>query len=161
MHQLFASGGQSTGDLASASVLPVRIQGLFPLGSTGLISLTLIEIFSEIVWCLLKSICCFYYPNGPSWNTNVLISLQETSSSGTVIACDTDFSGKHVTTVSVSKQNQSITSPALMTFMDEDVWPNWGLLESLSTEELMLSNQGAEEDSWESLGQQGDQTSQS
>ena len=31
----------------------------------------------------------------------------------------------------------------------------------LSTEELMLSNCGAGEDSWESLGQPGDQTSQS
>ena len=37
MSQLFASGGQSIG--ASASVLPVNIQGLFPLGLTGLISL--------------------------------------------------------------------------------------------------------------------------
>ena len=70
---------------------------------------------------------------------NILTSLQGTITSGTVIACDTDFSGKHVTTVSVSKQNQSITSLALMIFMDEDVWPNWGLLESLSTEELRCS----------------------
>ena len=31
----------------------------------------------------------------------------------------------------------------------------------MSTEELMLSNCGARENSWESLGQQGDQTSQS
>ena len=37
MSQLFASGGQSTG--ASASVLPMSIQGWFPLGLTGLISL--------------------------------------------------------------------------------------------------------------------------
>ena len=37
MSWLFASGGQSTGALAS--VLPVNIQGWFPLGSTGLISL--------------------------------------------------------------------------------------------------------------------------
>ena len=35
--QLFASGGQSIG--ASASVLPMNIQGWFPLGLTGLISL--------------------------------------------------------------------------------------------------------------------------
>ena len=34
--QLFASGGQNIG--ASASVLPMNIQGLFPLGLTGLIS---------------------------------------------------------------------------------------------------------------------------
>ena len=37
MSQLFASGGQSIG--ASASVLPMNIQGRFPLGLTGLISL--------------------------------------------------------------------------------------------------------------------------
>ena len=34
---LFASGGSSTGALASASVLPMNIQGWFPLGLTGLI----------------------------------------------------------------------------------------------------------------------------
>ena len=37
MSQFLTSGGQSTG--ASASVLPVNIQGWFPLGLTGLISL--------------------------------------------------------------------------------------------------------------------------
>ena len=37
--QLFASGGQSTEAEASASVLPMSIQGWFPLGLTGLISL--------------------------------------------------------------------------------------------------------------------------
>ena len=37
--QLFASGGQSIGASASASVLPGNIQGWFPLGLTGLISL--------------------------------------------------------------------------------------------------------------------------
>ena len=36
---LFASGGQSIGVSASASVLPMNIQGWFPLGLTGLISL--------------------------------------------------------------------------------------------------------------------------
>ena len=35
--QLFASGGQSIGAWASASVLPMNIQGWFPLGLTGLI----------------------------------------------------------------------------------------------------------------------------
>ena len=37
--QLFESGGQSTGASASASVLPMNVQGWFPLGLTGLISL--------------------------------------------------------------------------------------------------------------------------
>ena len=36
---LFTSGGQTTGALASTSVLPMNIQGWFPLGLTGLISL--------------------------------------------------------------------------------------------------------------------------
>ena len=35
----FTSDGQSTGASASASVLPMNIQGCFPLGLTGLISL--------------------------------------------------------------------------------------------------------------------------
>ena len=38
MSQLFASGSQSTGASASASVLPMNIQGWFNLGWTGLIS---------------------------------------------------------------------------------------------------------------------------
>ena len=39
MSQFFASGGQSTGASTLASVLPMNIQGWFPLGLTGLISL--------------------------------------------------------------------------------------------------------------------------
>ena len=39
MSWLFASGGQSIRALASVSVLPVNIQGWFPLGLTGLIPL--------------------------------------------------------------------------------------------------------------------------
>ena len=39
MSQLSASGGQSIGVSASASVLPINIQGWFLIGLTGLISL--------------------------------------------------------------------------------------------------------------------------
>ena len=39
MSRLFASGGQSIGASASASVLPMNIVGWFPLGLTGLIFL--------------------------------------------------------------------------------------------------------------------------
>ena len=39
MSRLFASGGQSTGVSASTSVLPMNIQGWFPLGLPGLISM--------------------------------------------------------------------------------------------------------------------------
>ena len=38
MSQFFASGGQSIGASASASVFPMNIQDWFPLGLTGLIS---------------------------------------------------------------------------------------------------------------------------
>ena len=39
MRWLFVSGGQSIGASASASVLPMNVQGWFPLGLTGWISL--------------------------------------------------------------------------------------------------------------------------
>ena len=45
--QFFASGGQSIGVSASASVLPMNIQGWFPLGLTGLISLQSRGLFQE------------------------------------------------------------------------------------------------------------------
>ena len=51
MRQLFASGVQSIGASASASVLPVNIQDWFPLGLTGLISFQskgLSRVFSHI-----------------------------------------------------------------------------------------------------------------
>ena len=50
MSQLFASGGQSTGVLASASVLPMNTQDWSPLGWTGWVSLQskgLSRIFSN------------------------------------------------------------------------------------------------------------------
>ena len=49
--QFFASGGQRFGVSASASILPMNIQGWFPLGWTGLISLLsrgLSRVFSNI-----------------------------------------------------------------------------------------------------------------
>ena len=54
MNQLFSSGGQSVGASASATVLPMNIQGWLPLGLTGLISQLskgLSGVFSStIVW---------------------------------------------------------------------------------------------------------------
>ena len=50
MSWLFTSGGQSIGVSTSASVLPMNIQGWFPLGLTGLISLQykgLSKVFSH------------------------------------------------------------------------------------------------------------------
>ena len=46
MSQLFVSHGQSIGASASACVLPVNIQGWFPLGWTSLISLQ----FNKYLW---------------------------------------------------------------------------------------------------------------
>ena len=50
MSQLFTSGGQSIGVSASESVLPMNIQGWFPLGLTGLISLQ-----SKALWRLFSN----------------------------------------------------------------------------------------------------------
>ena len=52
MNQLFASGGQSIGVSAPASVLPVNIQNWFPLGGTCWISLQskgLSRVFCNII----------------------------------------------------------------------------------------------------------------
>ena len=52
MSQFFASGGQSIGASASASVLPMNIQGWFPLGLPDLISLQskgLSRVFSNTI----------------------------------------------------------------------------------------------------------------
>ena len=50
LSSLFASGGQSIGASASTSVLPVNIQGWFPLGLTGLVSL-----LSKGLWRIFSS----------------------------------------------------------------------------------------------------------
>ena len=49
---LFVSGGQSIGASASTSVLPMNIQGWFPLGLTGLISLLSKELFGKLMQAL-------------------------------------------------------------------------------------------------------------
>ena len=72
MSQLFASGDQSI--RASASVLPVNIQGWFPLGLTGLISLPykgLSRVFSSTaVWkhqLFSTQPCLWYNSHIHSW----------------------------------------------------------------------------------------------
>ena len=58
MSQLFASGGQSIGVSASASVLPMNIQDWFPLGWTGWISLQskgLSRVFSNTTFKSINS----------------------------------------------------------------------------------------------------------
>ena len=61
----FASGSQSTGVSASASVLPMNTQGLFPLGWTGWIPLQskgLSRVFSDTtVQSINSSVLSFFY----------------------------------------------------------------------------------------------------
>ena len=60
MSLFFASGGQSIGVSASASVLPMNIQGWFPLELTGLISLQsrgLSRVFSNRAWINVDFFC--------------------------------------------------------------------------------------------------------
>ena len=77
--QFFESGGHSIEASASASVLPVNIQGWFPLGLTGLISLLskgISKLFlqhhslkASILWCSAFFYCptlttiCDYWKN--------------------------------------------------------------------------------------------------
>ena len=67
MSQLFASGGQSIGTSASASVLPMNIQDWFPLGWTSLILpvqgtlKSLLQYHSSKVFILWYSAFFIYY----------------------------------------------------------------------------------------------------
>ena len=58
MSQLFALGGQSTRASASTSLLPINIQGGFPLWLTGLISFTALDILSSPL--ALYAICLLF-----------------------------------------------------------------------------------------------------
>ena len=61
MSQLLTSGGQSIGASTSASVLPMNIQGRFPLGLTGLILLP--KGFSSLLQHQFKSISSSTQPS--------------------------------------------------------------------------------------------------
>ena len=64
MSWLFTSGGQSIAASTSASVLPKSIQGWFPLGLTGLISLQskgLSRVFSNTT-VQKQQLCLLYHP---------------------------------------------------------------------------------------------------
>ena len=79
MSQLFASGGQSVGASASASVPPMNTQGWFPLGLAGLISLLSKGLSQEssrayihtrlliILW-ICNALCIFMVPLLTSWH---------------------------------------------------------------------------------------------
>ena len=68
--QFFTLGGQSIGVSASASVLPMNIQGWFPLGLTGLISLQPKGLSRVFFSTISSSVLSFLY--GP---THICTSL--------------------------------------------------------------------------------------
>ena len=77
MSQLFTSGGQSTA--ASVSVLPIHIQGWFPLGLSGLISLQSRE-FSRVFSSTTIGKLLFFNTQPSIWsNSHIHIWLLEIS----------------------------------------------------------------------------------
>ena len=78
MSQLFTSGGQSTGASASASVLPMNIQGFFPLGLIGLIlqsKKSLLQHHSLKASVLWHSAFCMVQLSHPYMTTEKTIAL--------------------------------------------------------------------------------------
>ena len=81
MSQFFASGGQSIGVSASASVLPMNIQNWFPLGLTGLISLqskglsSLLQHHGSKAWILRCSAFFIVQLSHPYITTGKTIAL--------------------------------------------------------------------------------------
>ena len=78
--QLFTSGGQSIGASVSASVLPVNIQGWFPLGWTSLISLRFESGNSSVLSLpygpTLTSIHDYFY--SPSFINMIILNIFST-----------------------------------------------------------------------------------
>ena len=90
MGWLFPSGGQSISASASASVLPVNIQGWLPLGLTGLISLQskeLSRVFSDstvqslLLYCRAEQPSCSWTVIPVSRRLNSCSVLTQSSSS--------------------------------------------------------------------------------
>ena len=79
MSQVFASGGQSIGVLASTSVLPMSIEDWFLLGWTGWISLQsqgLSKVFSNTTDQSINSpVLSFLYSSNPYMTTGKTIAL--------------------------------------------------------------------------------------
>ena len=74
MSQLFTSGGQSIGISASSSVLPVNIQGWFPVEWTGLISSLskgLSRVFSSTITTIRPSNPTSAYISKRTWKQDV------------------------------------------------------------------------------------------
>ena len=99
--RFFASGGQSIGASASASVLPMNIQGWFPLGLTGLISLLskgLSRVFSSTI----------------VWKHSILrCSALEDGKGQGILACCSPWGRKELDTTEWLKNNSLLFNPDL------------------------------------------------
>ena len=77
INQLFISGGQSIGALASASVLSMNIQGWLPLGLTGLISLQSKELSRDFSNTIIRKHQFFSAQPSLWFNSHICTWLQE------------------------------------------------------------------------------------
>ena len=107
MSRFFASGGQSIGVSASASVLPMNIQDWFPLGCTGLFSLKskgLSRVFSNTTVQKLQFFSAHLYgPTlAPYRTTRKTIALTRQTFVGKVSAFKYALSSLKQTTIPTS-----------------------------------------------------------
>ena len=93
MSRLFASDGQSMGALASASVIPVNIQGWFPLELTGLILLQ--SRWQEFYHKKLKDIVISVCWDGPCHRATILFLGCSSLSLATVWICPLELREGH------------------------------------------------------------------
>ena len=214
MSQLFASGGQSIGVSASASVLPMNTQDWFPLGWTGWISLKskgLLTVFSNTTVQSINSLVlsflysptltskhevkplsrvqlfatpwtvAYQYPPSRAFSQQEYCSVLSFPSPGDLSNPGIEprspaFQADALTSEPPGKPNRDqprrcikkqghyfankgLSSQSYGFSRSIDV--RVGLWRKLSAEELMLLNCGVGEDSWESLGLQGESTSPS
>ena len=119
MSQLFTWGGQGIGVSASASVLPMNIQGWFPLRLTGLISLQPKGLFCKINKWISKAtytgICCLdlhmhvrinLRPNQPLVTLNLRFTFESNAF----------FCPQHLICVTVSPTHSFIQKYLLRTY---------------------------------------------
>ena len=178
--QLFASGSQSIGALASVSVLSMNTQGWFSLGLTDLISLqskgllkSLLQHHNLKAWILWPSAFFMDQLSHLHMTTRKAIALPIKTSVSKVLSLLYNCISLHINgtdykwTLSIhwrgyqfNRMKTKCPSSQGYGFSSGHVWMlRVGLWRKLSAEELMLLNCGVGEDSWESLGLQGDPTS--
>ena len=176
MSQFFASGSQSIGVSASASVLPMNIQDWFPLGWTDWISLQAKSLLSHVLLFAIPLTVAYLAPPSMEffrqeyWSGLPFPSPGDISDPGIkprspslqADSLPTELWGKPITNLNSILKRREILWLRKVHIVKTMVFPivMYGC-ESWTTEELMLLICGAGEYSWESFGLQGDQTSPS